>query len=129
MTRPASTSAPQAAPPTRETALQSAAPPTTTASTLGAASVASGGTRQYIAVVATKSTRMEALESFAELQQRHPQALSNRVPTVQQADLSSRGLGTMYRLLIGPAGSRQAANTVCANLKAGGYNGCWVKAH
>ena len=129
MTRPASTSAPQAAPPARETVTQSAVPPTTTASTLGAASVASGGTRQYIAVVATKSTRMEALESFAELQQRHPQALSNRVPTVQQADLSSRGLGTMYRLLVGPAGSRQAANTVCANLKASGYNGCWVKAH
>jgi hypothetical protein len=127
ITRSQSTSA--TAPPARENAIQSPVPPTTTASTLGAASVASGGTRQYIAVVATKSTRMEALESFAELQQRHPQALSNRVPTVQQADLSTRGLGTMYRLLVGPAGSRQAANTVCANLKASGYNGCWVKAH
>ena len=131
MTRPATpttTATRTAAPATRPVTPDSTAA-TTTASTLGAASVAQGGARQYIAVVATKSTRMEALESFAELQQRHPQALSSRVPTVQQADLSSRGLGTMYRLLVGPAGSRQAANTVCANLKAGGYNGCWVKAH
>jgi hypothetical protein len=125
---PAATATRTAAPATRPVTPDSTAA-TTTASTLGAAAVAQGGARQYIAVVATKSTRMEALESFAELQQRHPQALSNRVPTVQQADLSSRGLGTMYRLLVGPAGSREAANTVCANLKASGYNGCWVKSH
>jgi hypothetical protein len=105
------------------------ASPTTTAATLGASSIADDGARQFVAVIATRATRMEALESFAELQQRHPQALSNHVPTVQKADLSSRGLGTMYRLLVGPAGSRQAANEVCASLKAGGYNGCWVKAN
>ena len=115
---------------TRPSTGAAAAAPATTASTLGAAAAAQGaGVRKYIAVVATKSTRMEALGSFAELQQRYPQALSNRVPTVQEADLSSRGLGMMYRLLLGPAGSRQAANTVCANLKAGGYSGCWVKVH
>ncbi len=102
---------------------------TTTASTLGATSVARQSSRQYVAVIATKSSRMAALQSFAELQQRHPATLSNRVPSVQKADLSARGLGTMYRLLVGPAGSRKAANEVCASLKANGYSGCWVKAH
>jgi hypothetical protein len=102
---------------------------TTTASTLGATSVARQSSRQYVAVIATKSSRMAALQSFAELQQRHPATLSNRVPSVQKADLSARGLGTMYRLLVGPAGSRKAANEVCASLKANGYSGCWVKAN
>ena len=120
--------------PARQVPSAAPATPTTTAattgaSTLGAASVARSAGRQYVAVIATKSSRMEALQSFAELQQRHPQALSNRVPSVQKADLSSRGLGTMYRLLVGPAGSRGAANEVCASLKAGGYSGCWVKAN
>lgn len=102
---------------------------TTTASTLGAANVARQASRQYVAVIATKASRMAALQSFAELQQRHPATLSNRVPSVQKADLSARGLGTMYRLLVGPAGSRKAANEVCASLKASGYSGCWVKAN
>jgi len=102
---------------------------TTTASTLGASSVARQSARGFVAVIATKSSRMAALQSFAELQQRHPGTLSNRVPSVQKADLSARGLGTMYRLLVGPTGSRQAANEVCASLKAGGYSGCWVKAN
>jgi hypothetical protein len=70
---------------------------------------------------------MKALQSFAELQQKHPNALVNRVPDVQRADLSSRGLGIMYRVVVGSGGSRSAANSVCASLKAEGYNGCWVK--
>lgn len=72
---------------------------------------------------------MKALQSFAELQQKHPKALVNRVPDVQKADLQARGLGIMYRVVVGPAGSRSEANSVCASLKAEGYTGCWVKAN
>ena len=99
--------------------------PRTTASTLGATSVAGG--KGYVAVLATKPTRIKALQSFAEIQQRHPTALQNRVPNVQMADLKARGLGIMYRLVVGPAASRSAANSVCAALKSEGYQGCWVK--
>ena len=119
----------QVDPAPRRTAAAATTTTTTTASTLGASSVAQQSSRGFVAVIATKSSRMAALQSFAELQQQHPGTLSNRVPSVQKADLSSRGLGTMYRLLVGPAGSRQAANEVCASLKAGGYSGCWVKAN
>jgi hypothetical protein len=46
---------------------------------------------------------------------------------VQEADLSARGLGTMYRLVVGPPGSHNAARGVCTQLKTAGYEGCWVK--
>ena len=47
----------------------------------------------------------------------------------QEADLSARGLGTMYRLVVGPPGSRDAAAGVCNQLKTAGYTGCWVTAY
>ena len=83
----------------------------------------------YVAVLATAPSRVKALQSFAELQQKHPAALQGQVPTVQQADLSARGLGTMYRLVVGPLGSRGAASSVCSSLKSAGYTGCWVKSN
>lgn len=103
--------------------------PAKTASTLGAQSVARTQRRGYVAVLATESSRVKALQSFAELQQKHPNALVNRVPDVQRADLKARGLGIMYRVVVGPAGSRSAANSVCSSLKSEGYSGCWVKSN
>ncbi len=100
-----------------------------TASTVGATAASRTQSRQYVAVLATKRSRMEALKSFVELQQKHPGPLQNRVPSVQKADLSARGLGTMYRVVVGPAGSRSVANSVCSSLKAEGYRGCWIKAN
>lgn len=94
---------------------------------LGAGNVASTQNRKYVAVLATAPTRMKALQSFAELQQKHPNALLNKVPDVQRADLSARGLGIMYRVVVGPAGSRSSASSVCSSLKSEGYKGCWVK--
>jgi len=104
-------------------ATTAAVAPRPNASTLGAGSVARG----YVAVLATESTRMQALKSFAELQQKHPQTLQDKVLEVQEADLKARGLGVMYRVIVGPAASRGDAIAVCAALKAQGYNGCWVK--
>lgn len=83
----------------------------------------------YVAVLASKTTRMEALAAFADLRSRYGQALQGRAPEIQSADLSSRGLGMMYRVVVGPPGSRDAATGVCTRLKAAGYNGCWVKAY
>ncbi len=83
----------------------------------------------YVAVLASKETRMEALVAFADLRQKYDAALQGRVPDIQAADLSGRGLGTMYRVVVGPPGSRDAANAVCDRLKTAGYAGCWVKAY
>jgi hypothetical protein len=103
--------------------------PAGTASTLGAGSVARSASRSYVAVLATAPTRMNALKSFAELQQKHPVALQNRVPDLQKVDLKARGLGIMYRVVAGPASSRGVASSVCNKLKTEGYKGCWVKSN
>jgi cell division septation protein DedD len=79
----------------------------------------------YVAVISSQKTRMEALKKFADLQQKHD-VLTGKTPDVQEADLSARGLGTMYRLVVGPPGSREAASVVCTQLRSAGQD-CWVK--
>ena len=79
----------------------------------------------YVAVISSQKTRMDALKKFADLQQKH-EVLAGKTPDVQEADLSARGLGTMYRLVVGPPGSRQAAAGVCTQLKSAGQD-CWIK--
>ncbi|MGF1650531.1 MAG: SPOR domain-containing protein [Hyphomicrobiaceae bacterium] len=83
----------------------------------------------FVAVIASKGSRIEALKAFADLRERYTTALSGAIPDVQEADLSSRGLGMMYRVVIGPPASRDAANDVCARLRSAGYSDCWVKAY
>ena len=87
------------------------------------------GTSGYVAVLSSQKSRMDALKAFADLQQKYGDVLVSRTPDVQEADLSSRGLGTMYRLVVGPPGSRDAASGVCNQLKTAGYVGCWVTAY
>jgi hypothetical protein len=81
----------------------------------------------YVAVLKSAKTHMEAMTSYADLQQRYPDVLGDKSFDVQEADLSARNLGTMYRVVVGPPGSHNAASAVCAQLKAAGYVGCWVK--
>ncbi|MEM1305889.1 MAG: SPOR domain-containing protein [Pseudomonadota bacterium] len=85
--------------------------------------------RGYGVVLASQATRMQALQTFADLQQRYTTALGDKIPDVQEADLSARGLGTMYRLVVGPPASRGSANDLCRKLRAAGYQNCWVKAY
>jgi hypothetical protein len=80
----------------------------------------------YVAVLSSQKSRMDALKAFADMQQKYGDVLANKTPDVQQADLSARGLGIMYRLVVGPPGSRDAASGVCSQLKSAGYVGCWV---
>ncbi len=88
----------------------------------GAAAAPNG----YVAVLSTKRSRIDALTSFADLQQRYPDILGSKVPDVRRADLTERGLGVMYRAVVGPPGSRPAATQLCARLKNVGYTNCWI---
>ena len=89
-------------------------------------SPASGGLG-YVAVLSSQKSYLKALEIFADLRDKYGNVLDNKTPDVQEADLSARGLGTMYRLVVGPPGSHNAASGVCAQLRTAGYEGCWVK--
>ena len=83
----------------------------------------------YVAVLSSQKSRMDALKTFADLQQKYTSVLQNKIPDVQEADLSARGLGTMYRVVVGPPSSREAAADVCGQLKTAGFTGCWVTAY
>ena len=37
--------------------------------------------------------------------------------------------GVWYRAVVGPPGSREAASSVCSQLKTAGHAGCWVAAY
>ena len=67
---------------------------------------------------------MDALKSFADIQQKHSSVLQGRTPDVREANLGEKGI--WYRVVVGPPGSREAANSVCSQLKAQGYTGCWI---
>ncbi|MEM9359584.1 MAG: SPOR domain-containing protein [Pseudomonadota bacterium] len=94
-----------------------------------AAAAAGAGGIGYVAVLSTKRSRIDALTSFADLQQKYTSILSTKVPDVRRTDLTSRGLGVMYRAVVGPPGSKQAAGQLCNRLKTAGYTGCWVAAY
>ena len=85
----------------------------------------------YVAVLASvpasESSRIDALTQFADMQQQYGNILSNKTPDIQEANLGAKG--TYHRLLVGPPGSRDSANSVCNQLKAQGYSGCWITAY
>jgi len=85
----------------------------------------------YVAVLASvpasDSSRIDALKQFADMQQKYGTILQNKTPDVQEANLGTKG--TYHRLLVGPPGSRDSASSVCTQLKAEGYSGCWVTAY
>lgn len=85
----------------------------------------------YVAVLASvpasKTSRMDALKQFADMQQKYGAALVNKTPDVQRANLGAKG--TYHRLIAGPPGSAQSARQVCTSLKEAGYPSCWVLAY
>ena len=85
------------------------------------------GTSGYVAVLSSKTSRMDALKAFADLQQKYGDVLASKTPDVQEANLGDKGV--RYRSVVGPPGSREAASGVCKQLKTAGYADCWVTAY
>jgi hypothetical protein len=88
--------------------------------------VAKKNTR-FVAVIASKRSRMDALNAIADLQQKYADVLASKTPDVQEVDLGGRGI--WYRVAIGPPGSREVATAVCSQLKSAGHALCWVVAY
>lgn len=105
--------------PTVETDATAAAPP-----------VASSSGTGFVAVLASvphsETSRIDALKRFADMQQKYSTALSGKTPDIATATLSK---GVYDRLVVGPPGSREQASSVCTELKAQGYHGCWVTSY
>ncbi len=88
---------------------------------------ASGGGQGYVAQVRASKSRVDALGSFADIQQRYVDVLGNSQPDIQEADLGAKGI--WYRLRIGPPASKKMAGDLCSQLKAKGMKDCIVVAY
>jgi sporulation related protein len=96
-----------------------------------AAPRASSGGNGYVAVLASVpvsgTSRLEALKTFADIQQNFGSVLKNRTPDVREANLGAKG--RYHRLMVGPPSSRENANTLCKELKSAGYPSCWITSY
>jgi hypothetical protein len=82
---------------------------------------------QFVPVVFTHKDQATAAQAFADLQQQYPTLLKRRQSQVQPVETDNKG--TWHRLVVLPAGSREQAGALCAQLTAAGYDRCWVKAY
>lgn len=111
------------APPKKKAVVRddAAAPPATTAS--APAPRASNG---FVAVLSSRKSREEAFGMYPDLQIKYADTLQGMTPDVREVDLTAQGKGVVYRLIVGPPGSKEAAIATCNKLKAQGYTGCWA---
>ncbi len=84
------------------------------------------GPTGYVAVLGYQRTQMEAMKMMADLQQKY-EALRDKKLEIVQSDQTSRGLGVIYRVVVGPRGSIAPARDICARLKEAGMpnTGCY----
>jgi hypothetical protein len=106
--------------PTPATRQSARTPPPAPAAAPSTAAPSSG----YVAVLASRQSHMDALKSMADIQQKHPGILQGKAADVREANLGEKGV--WYRVVVGPPGSRETANSVCGRLKSEGYSGCWI---
>lgn len=102
-----------------------AGPASTTApSAVGGPKTINGYVAVLASVPASGSSRVEAMQQYADLQQKFNGVLGSKAPDVVEAKLPA---GVYHRLVVGPPASRDSAATVCTQLKAAGYTAdCWV---
>ena len=100
--------------------------PATPPSAVGGPKGTSGFVAVLASVPASESSRVQAMQQYADLQQKFGEVLGSRAPDVVEAKLEK---GTFHRLIVGPPASRDSATGVCTQLKAAGYTAdCWVTA-
>lgn len=77
-------------------------------------SPAAGG--GFLVQLASVSNQEAAQREWGRMQARHPQQLGSLTLNVERADLGERGI--FFRIQAGPLASREAANSLCAQLRA-----------
>lgn len=63
---------------------------------------------------------------YPDLQVKFADTLSDKIPDVRETNLTAQGKGVVFRLVLGPPGSKEAAIETCNKLKAQGFTGCWA---
>ncbi len=74
----------------------------------------------YITVLSSQSSAVDARKMLDDLQTRFGEVLGGK-PTDITEFVSPKDGKTYYRAIVGPPGSREAAATICSQMKAAGY--------
>ena len=101
------------------TAAAAAAPPA------APAKVAANG---YIAVLSSQTSAIAARKTLDDLQIKFSDVLGGK-PTDVTEFANPKDGKTYYRAIVGPPGSREAAASVCTQVKAAGYKDCFAAAY
>ncbi len=80
----------------------------------------------FVTVLASRKSREEAFSMYPDLQVKFADILSDKIPDVRETNLTAQGKGVVFRLVLGPPGSKEAAIETCNKLKAQGFTGCWA---
>ena len=95
-------------------------------SAVGGPKGANGFVAVLASVPASETSRTQAMQQYADLQQKFGAVLVGKAPDVVDANVKN---APYHRLIVGPPGSRDAASGLCTQLKAAGYTAdCWVTA-
>jgi hypothetical protein len=80
----------------------------------------------YVAVLGFQKSQLEAMKMMADLQQKYEPLRDKRLEIVQ-SDQTSRGLGVIYRVVVGPRGGITPVRELCSQLQAAGMSkqGCY----
>jgi hypothetical protein len=80
----------------------------------------------YVAVLGFQKSQIEAMKMMADLQQKY-EALRDKRLEVVQSDQSARGLGVIYRVVVGPRGGLTPVRDLCNQLQQAGMpkQGCY----
>ncbi len=128
-----STAAPPAAPPRQPVvrAPQPAAEPEPVQKTAAVAPKPPAADRPkpisgYVAVLGFQKSQLEAMKMMADLQQKYDVLRDKRLEIVQ-SDQTARGLGVIYRVIVGPRGGITPVRDLCNQLQTAGMSkqGCY----
>ena len=82
-------------------------------------------TNGYIAVLSSQSSAVDARKTLDDLQSKFGEILGGK-PTDITEFANPRDGKTYYRAIVGPPASKEAALSICTQMTAAGYKGCFA---
>ena len=81
-----------------------------------------------MAVLSSQSSAIDARKALDDLQGKYSDLLGGK-PTDVTEFANPKDGKTYYRAIVGPPGSREAAASICSQIKAAGHKDCFATAY
>ena len=98
------------------------------ATTTAAPAARSTGSNGFVAVLASQSSAIDARKTLDDMQSKYGEVLGGKPTDITEFANPADGK-TYYRAVVGPPGSREAANAICGQVKTAGHKGCFAAAY